>query len=124
MNEEGVQLRRAGLVVRNLNVSGTGKGLNIQATAGDTFMAPFRIGSTIKQIRSKSEKKILHQFDSLIKTGELLIVLGRPGSGCTTYLKTITGETLGLEVAKDSVIHYNGKSRATNILTARMPDSI
>src|SRR6202012_664105 len=40
--------------------------------------------------------------------GEMLIVLGRPGSGCTTFLKSICGQLLALKKSESSVIHYNG----------------
>jgi ATP-binding cassette subfamily G (WHITE) protein 2 (PDR) len=43
-----------------------------------------------------------------MKSGEMLIVLGRPGSGCSTLLKTMTGEMHGLQVDEQSTIHYNG----------------
>lgn len=47
-----------------------------------------------------------------MKRGELLLVLGRPGAGCSTFLKTLCGETHGLDVDPTSVLHYNG----TNVL--------
>jgi ABC-type multidrug transport system ATPase subunit len=43
----------------------------------------------------------------------MLIVLVKPGSGCTTFLKSVSGETRGLNVDKDSVIHYNGIPQET-----------
>lgn len=39
---------------------------------------------------------------------EMLLVLGRPGSGCSTLLKTIAGETHGLNISKNSHINYQG----------------
>jgi ABC-type multidrug transport system ATPase subunit len=44
----------------------------------------------------KPHKQILRNFDGLMKSGELLIVLGRPGSGCSTLLKSMTGQMHGL----------------------------
>jgi ABC-type multidrug transport system ATPase subunit len=49
----------------------------------------------------------LHSFDGIIKAGELCVVLGRPGSGCSTLLKALTGELHGLEI-DGSEVHYNG----------------
>jgi ABC-type multidrug transport system ATPase subunit len=34
-------------------------------------------------------------MDGVVKEGEMLLVLGKPGSGATTLLKTIAGETRG-----------------------------
>jgi len=45
--------------------------------------------------------------DNPRQSGELCVVLGRPGSGCSTLLKALTGELHDLET-DDSVIHYNG----------------
>jgi ABC-type multidrug transport system ATPase subunit len=43
-----------------------------------------------------------------LKSGELLAVLGRPGSGCSTFLKSICGELHGLKLGSKTNIHYNG----------------
>ena len=51
---------------------------------------------------------ILNGFDGLLQPGELLIVLGRPGSGCSTLLKTMCGELHGLHVEDGSIVHYDG----------------
>ncbi|KAF6062908.1 ABC-2 type transporter family protein [Candida albicans] len=50
---------------------------------------------------------ILKPMDGLIKPGELTVVLGRPGAGCSTFLKTIASQTYGYHIDKDSVIRYN-----------------
>ena len=31
----------------------------------------------------------IHGFNGVLKAGEMALVLGRPGSGCTTFLKTL-----------------------------------
>jgi len=40
----------------------------------------------------------------------MLVVLGPPGSGCTTFLKTISGETHGFVVDESSYMTYQGIS--------------
>lgn len=107
MDEEGIKTRRAGFIFKNLNVSGSGSALNLQKNVGSLLMAPFRAGEYIK-LGHAPEKQILRNFDGVVKSGELLIVLGRPGSGCSTFLKTICGELSGLGLDEQSVIHYNG----------------
>ncbi|KAJ7657230.1 hypothetical protein DFH06DRAFT_459345 [Mycena polygramma] len=37
---------------------------------------------------------VLREFDGLVKSGELLVVLSRRGIGCSTFLKTIAGALL------------------------------
>jgi ATP-binding cassette subfamily G (WHITE) protein 2 (PDR) len=100
-------MKRLSVVYKNLDVFGSGKALQLQKTIGDIVMAPFRAGDYF----GKSERKqILHSFDGIIKAGELCVVLGRPGSGCSTLLKALTGELHGLDT-DESVIHYNGISQ-------------
>lgn len=36
-------------------------------------------------------KPLLQGFSGLAKPGEMVLVLGRPGSGCSTFLKSISG---------------------------------
>jgi ABC-type multidrug transport system ATPase subunit len=101
---EGIEMKKVSVVYKNLNVFGSGKALQLQSTVSDLFMAPFRA----REFLGKSERKqILHNFDGIIRAGELCVVLGRPGSGCSTLLKSLTGELQGLETDQ-SVIHYNG----------------
>ena len=43
----------------------------------------------------------------------MLVVLGRPGSGCSTLLKTISGETHGFFIDEESEINYQGIPKET-----------
>lgn len=108
MDEGDIKSVRAGFTFQNLNVSGSGNAVNLQSDFASVFMVPFRLGEYIN-FGPKREKKILRNFNGVVKSGEMLIVLGRPGSGCSTLLKTISGELTGLNMNKDSVVHYNGK---------------
>lgn len=104
MDDEDIELKQLSVVYRNMNIFGSGRALQLQKTVGDLLLAPFRI----REHLGRSERKqILHSFDGIIKTGELCVVLGRPGSGCSTLLKALTGDLHGLEI-DDSEIHYNG----------------
>ena len=105
MDESNIIQRRAGIVFKNLVVSGSGSAINLQKDVGSVLMAPLRLHESFGK---KSEKIILNDFNGVVKTGEMLLVLGRPGSGCSTLLKSITGELQGLDMKRDSVIHYNG----------------
>ncbi|GAA5871103.1 hypothetical protein JCM8547_005358, partial [Rhodosporidiobolus lusitaniae] len=54
-----------------------------------------------------SPKNLLHEFDGCLKPGEMCLVLGRPGSGCTTFLKTITNSRHGF-LAVNGDVEYGG----------------
>ncbi|CAF3429996.1 unnamed protein product [Fusarium graminearum] len=110
LQDAGVGPKSAGVAFKDLSVSGTGAALQLQKTLGDVILGPLRIAQYLRSGK-KEPKMILHRFDGLLQGGETLIVLGRPGSGCSTLLKTMTGELQGLSVSENSIITYNGVSQ-------------
>ncbi len=52
-------------------------------------------------------KPLLDSFTGLAKPGEMVLVLGRPGSGCSTFLKTISGKR-GEYLGVNGDVHYSG----------------
>jgi ATP-binding cassette subfamily G (WHITE) protein 2 (PDR) len=107
LGDEGITSKRTGVTYKNLNVSGSGAALQLQETVGSTLTSIIRPGQLFS-FGKKEPKHILRNFDGVLKSGELLIVLGRPGSGCSTLLKSLTGELHGLTVEANSLLHYNG----------------
>ena len=81
LDEDGITHTKSGYTFKDLSVSGTGSALNLQKNVTDILLAPFRIGEFFS-IGQKSPKKILRNFNGCVKSGEMLVVLGRPGSGC------------------------------------------
>jgi ABC-type multidrug transport system ATPase subunit len=51
---------------------------------------------------------ILHGLEGLVNAGEMLLVLGPPGSGCSTLLKTIAGQTEALFLGDEVMMNYRG----------------
>ncbi|KAF2856145.1 opaque-specific ABC transporter CDR3 [Plenodomus tracheiphilus IPT5] len=95
--------RVAGVAFRGLNVWGKGSPTDFQSTVGNNFLKlPALFGRGSEQIG------ILQDLDGLLLPGEQLCVLGPPGSGCSTLLKTIAGETHGFQVSSDSYMNYEG----------------
>lgn len=105
---EGKHAYRTGVKFTNLSVSGSAPAIQLQQTVSSYLRAPLNPGEFLSLGKNKPHKQILRQFNGLIKPGELLIVLGRPGSGCSTLLKTMTGELHGLNLDEGSHISYNG----------------
>ncbi|KAL4861602.1 hypothetical protein BDV12DRAFT_203849 [Aspergillus spectabilis] len=95
------------VVFKQLNVYGSGAALQYQDTVTSTLTAPFRLPQILRESHSP-QRRILKDFNGLLKSGELLLVLGRPGAGCSTLLKSITGELHNLSVDQGSTVHYNG----------------
>lgn len=107
LGAEGLKKKALGVSYRHLDVFGSGSALKLQDTVGSMVTAPLKLGEFFS-FNKKQHKQILHGFDGLLKPGELLMVLGRPGSGCSTLLKTICGELEGLKLGEHTNIHYNG----------------
>jgi len=105
--EQGHAPKMIGISYTNLMVSGNGAALRLQSTLGSVFSIPFRLGESFS-LKKRAPRAILRNFDGFLQPTELLIVLGRPGSGCSTLLKTMCGELHDLEVDENSVVHYNG----------------
>lgn len=108
LDHENIKSKRAGILFKSLAVSGSGAALQTQQTVATSALAPIDMAKSLFSGKT-DHKQILHHFDGVLKSGELLIVLGRPGSGCSTMLKSLCGETHGLTVDEKSLIHYNGK---------------
>jgi ABC-type multidrug transport system ATPase subunit len=55
--------------------------------------------------KNKNEVDILKSFRGVIKPGEMVLVLGRPGSGCTTFLKVISNQRFGYTGISGDVLY-------------------
>ena len=52
----------------------------------------FGVLSPIQQaLRTPPSRPILRDFSAAIQPGEMVLVIGRPGSGATTFLKMLAG---------------------------------
>jgi ABC-type multidrug transport system fused ATPase/permease subunit len=109
VGRDGRDGQNMGIVFKNVNVFGSGAALQFQETVSSLLSAPLRLGQVLQESRSP-RRRILKDFNGLLKKGELLLVLGRPGAGCSTFLKSLCGEHHGLELDENSVIHYNGNA--------------
>ena len=114
-HSEEEKTRHVGLVFKNLTVRGVGLGAALQPTVGDIFLGlPRKIKNLISRGPKKAagkpqERTILSDFSGVIKPAEMLLVLGRPGSGCTTLLKTLANQRAGY-TSIDGEITYGGTS--------------
>lgn len=97
----------AGVLFRDLSVHGTGRDIQLQDTVASVAKSILRPGELFT-LNRKEPKHILHDLDGLVRRGEMLVVLGRPGSGCSTFLKTLCGELHGLHVDSGSTVNFDG----------------
>lgn len=101
--------RSLGVAFRDLNVFGWGTGAEHQKSVVDYPLDLVKSLVGLLSARKKRRVDILRNFEGVVEEGELLLVLGPPGSGCSTLLKTIAGETAGLEVDPQSYMNFRGK---------------
>lgn len=57
-------------------------------------------------------KLLLHRFNGSAEPGEMVLVLGRPGSGCSTFLKNIANQRGGF-LGVEGNVSYGGIDAAT-----------
>ncbi|OCF39347.1 ATP-binding cassette transporter [Kwoniella heveanensis CBS 569] len=99
--------RTAGIAYKNMSVHGFGSDADYQKTVWNII--PSLISSARDVISSRKRRvQILQSVDGVLESGELLVVLGPPGSGCTTLLKTIAGEMNGIYLNEEAEINYRG----------------
>ncbi|KJX96302.1 ABC transporter like protein [Zymoseptoria brevis] len=99
-DESGIKQKQIGVVWDKLSVSGMGGAKIFQPTFPDAFTGffgfPIRAAMGLLGLGKKGEEvKILNNFRGVVKPGEMVLVLGRPGSGCTSFLKVIANQRYG-----------------------------
>lgn len=107
VSQDGGSFRKAGVCFQNMNVYGYGQSTDYQGDVANVWLS---LAGNIRNLVGSNRTRIdiLRQFDGLVHQGEMLVVLGPPGSGCSTFLKTIAGEMNGIYVDDGSYFNYQG----------------
>jgi ABC-type iron transport system FetAB ATPase subunit len=117
-SSEEEKTRHVGVIWKNLTVKGMGLGAALQPTVGNIFLGLPRF---LKNVITRGPRKaagkppvrtIIDNFSGCIKPGEMLLVLGRPGAGCSTFLKILGNQRFGYEKVDGSVT-YGGTDAKT-----------
>ncbi|PPQ68464.1 hypothetical protein CVT24_005561 [Panaeolus cyanescens] len=108
--EENFKTRQLGVVFEDLTVVGLGSSANFQKTFGSLFN-PLNVISKIRSLRHPPLRDIISDFHGVVRPGEMLLVLGRPGSGCSTFLKVLANQRDEFHDIKGDV-HYDSLSPA------------
>jgi ATP-binding cassette subfamily G (WHITE) protein 2 (SNQ2) len=106
-DEAGIKQKRIGVAWENLEVVGGG-GLkinirNFSSAVIEQFLMPVMgvVGLFGYKPFAPKPKSILHPNSGSVKPGEMCLVIGRPGSGCSTFLKAIANQ-------RDTYLAVNG----------------
>jgi ATP-binding cassette, subfamily G (WHITE), member 2, PDR len=108
-DQETPSHRTAGFTFKNLGAHGYGTPTDYQKDVANVWL---QAGALVRKLLGTGKQKIqiLRDFNGLVESGEMLVILGRPGSGCSTFLKTISGETHGFKADPGPEINYQGIS--------------
>lgn len=101
--------RAGGFAFCDLNVHSFGADTNHQKIVCTVMSEVF---SPLRKALGKSDAKpihILRNLEGLVDSGEMLVVLGPPGSGCSTFLNTVAGMNDGAKVDKRTIKAYRPK---------------
>ena len=106
-HSEEEKTRHVGVVWKGLTVTGAGLGASVQGTLSTPFYglkALFTKGP--KGVKHKTPSRtIVDDFTGCLRPGEMCLVLGRPGSGCSTLLKVLANQRSGYESVEGEVTY-------------------
>ncbi|KAF8597195.1 hypothetical protein BDV93DRAFT_539338 [Ceratobasidium sp. AG-I] len=118
MDDEGIKRRDLGVGFVDLTVKGLGAAAKYQPTIF-SMLSPKTWVRQFNDARHPPVKDILSGFNGVARSGEMLLVLGSPGSGCSTLLKVLANQRQGYhevtgEISYDGITpeyllkHYRG----------------
>jgi ABC-type multidrug transport system ATPase subunit len=97
----------AGFKRRELGITWQGLTVDVlaaEAAVNENMLSQFNVPQLVRDFRRKPPlKSILSESHGCVKPGEMLLVLGRPGSGCTTLLKMLSNRGEGYHTIKGDV---------------------
>lgn len=102
--------QRFGVAFRDLGCYGSASTTEHQSTFASYLLTVVKSLPGLLCRPEPPQVSILQSFDGLVLPGEMLLVLGRPGSGCSTFLKTLAGDTHGFQIRDRAIVRYNCES--------------
>ena len=127
--DAGGSAKKVGVVFKALTVKGVGSTTNYTKTLPDAILGTFgpdlyrlisRFIPALSFNKHRQTRTLINEYTGIVRDGEMMLVLGRPGSGCTTFLKaiankrdgyaSITGDvSYGSIPAKEQNANYKGE---------------
>ncbi|KAH7054493.1 ABC-2 type transporter-domain-containing protein [Macrophomina phaseolina] len=100
-------------------------GVSFQGLSVDGHTSGYQntVGNVLFQALQTGHRRVsvLKDLEGTVEAGEMLLVLGPPGSGCSTFLKSISGRLSGATITRGSRLNFGGltssqlKADASNI---------
>ncbi|KAI9278738.1 ABC-2 type transporter-domain-containing protein [Phascolomyces articulosus] len=105
--QAGHKPKHLGLIWKDLTVKGLGAGAHVVPTVASGFANVLQFWKFFGIGTNTSKKTILRGLNGFCKDGEMLLVLGRPGAGCTSLLKVLAN-VRGSYTDIDGEVSYGG----------------
>ena len=108
--ESGDSAKKVGVVFKDLTVVGAGSKAAFVSTLPDAVLGTFgpdlynlvcRFFPALHFGRGLPTRELIKDFTGVVRDGEMMLVLGRPGSGCSTFLKAVAN-------SRDSYVDVKG----------------
>lgn len=107
--QAGIRPKHIGVYWDQFTVKGMGGATNYVKTFPDSFVNFVNFLTPIMKMlgmgKKGTEVTLLDNFRGVCQPGEMVLVLGRPGSGCTTFLKTIANQRHGYTSVTGDVLY-------------------
>ncbi|KAJ9610340.1 ATP-binding cassette transporter snq2 [Cladophialophora chaetospira] len=116
--EAGDATKKVGVLYRNLTVKGVGAQATFTKTLPEAIMGTFgpdlyrlatRFVPALHFGKPPPTRNLLHDFSGTVRDGEMMLVLGRPGSGCSTFLKVVANQRESF-AGVEGIVTYGGIS--------------
>lgn len=109
VEEAGIRPKHIGAYWDGLTVKGMGGVANYVKTFPDAIIDFCDYYTPIKNLlglgQKGYERVLLDNFRGVCRPGEMVLVLGKPGSGCTTFLKNIANQRYGYTGVTGEVLY-------------------
>ncbi|KAF8867215.1 hypothetical protein BDZ45DRAFT_609442 [Acephala macrosclerotiorum] len=119
--QEGRSAKKVGVVYKHLTVQGVGATTTFVKTLPSSVIGTFgpdlykllsRFIPFLPRVGAGAEKRtLINDFTGVVRDGQMLLVLGRPGSGCSTFLKAVANKR-GAYAGVEGEVTYGGISAA------------
>lgn len=106
-DEQNIMSSSAGVAFKDVVACGKDITADYAPTVYEMTLAALNFFPSLFKKDRTPHRDIIKGFAGVLEAGEMCLVLGRPGAGCSTFLKTLTGET-GELTSYDGEFSYDG----------------
>lgn len=90
--QQGIESAHSGLAFKDLTCWGIDASAAYGPSVPEMMRDFFKWPTKLFQKDTRSQRQIIRNFMGIIKPGELVLALGKPGAGCSSLLKACAGE--------------------------------